>query len=169
MPLINIGRLITFAPNVGVLVHEDALKEDPEELFRVLRVAWDHMKDESLRDACHGGIGLLAKYSELSFEDYLKIKESIHIEKATHEAKKHHTRSRRLEFNAKRAHLVLAMIDSGTPYVCAASGCRETTDLTIDHVVPLSRGGTDELSNLRFLCRKHNSAKGDGKPGSVSD
>lgn len=169
MPIINIDRLVSFAPNVGVLVHEDALKEDPKELFRVLRVAWNHMKDEPLCDACCGGHGRLAEYSELSFEDYLKINESIRIEKATYAAKKQHTRIRRFEFNTKRSHLVLTMIDRGTPYACAASGCRETTNLTIDHIVPLSRGGTDELSNLRFLCRKHNTAKGDGKPGSVSD
>jgi 5-methylcytosine-specific restriction endonuclease McrA len=167
MPLINIGRLVTFAPNIGVLVHEDALKEDPEELFRVLQLAWNHMKDEPLRDACHGGIGPLADYSELSYEDYLKIKESIRIEKASHAAKKHHTRSRRVEFNAKRSQLVLALIDNGTPYICAASGCRETMDLTIDHIVPLSRGGADELSNLRFLCRKYNSSKGDSNFGAV--
>ena len=73
MPLINIGRLVTFAPNVGVLVHEDALKLDPAELARVLRVAWNHMKDESLRDACLGGIGPLAEYSELTLEKYLGI------------------------------------------------------------------------------------------------
>ncbi len=115
MPLINIGHLVTFAPNVGVLVHEDALKEHPEELFRVLQVAWNRMEDEPLRDACCGGIGPLAKYSELSFEDYLKIKEAIRIEKASHAAKKHHTRSRCLEFNAKQSHLLLAMIDSGIP------------------------------------------------------
>ncbi len=34
-------------------------------------------------------------------------------------------------------------------------------DLTIDHIAPLSKGGTDDLDNLRFLCRSHNSKKGD--------
>jgi 5-methylcytosine-specific restriction endonuclease McrA len=28
-------------------------------------------------------------------------------------------------------------------------------------MVPLSRGGSDELDNLQLLCREHNSGKGD--------
>ena len=34
-------------------------------------------------------------------------------------------------------------------------------DLTIDHVVPRSRGGTDHLENLQLLCAACNSIKGD--------
>lgn len=33
-------------------------------------------------------------------------------------------------------------------------------DLTIDHVIPRSRGGTDDLGNLQTLCRTCNSRKG---------
>ena len=39
--------------------------------------------------------------------------------------------------------------------------CGSTTDLTKDHVVPLSRGGTNHPSNLRTLCRACNSRKRD--------
>jgi HsdM N-terminal domain/HNH endonuclease len=35
------------------------------------------------------------------------------------------------------------------------------TDLTGDHRVPLSRGGTSTLENVQVLCRRHNSAKRD--------
>ncbi len=34
-------------------------------------------------------------------------------------------------------------------------------NFTIDHVVPQSRGGTDHLDNLQFLCGACNSLKGD--------
>ncbi|MBI5201263.1 MAG: HNH endonuclease [Elusimicrobia bacterium] len=34
--------------------------------------------------------------------------------------------------------------------------CAATTGLEIDHIVPRAKGGTDELSNLRLLCREHN-------------
>lgn len=34
-------------------------------------------------------------------------------------------------------------------------------DLTIDHIIPLSRGDTDHLDNLQFMCRNHNSQKRD--------
>jgi 5-methylcytosine-specific restriction endonuclease McrA len=43
------------------------------------------------------------------------------------------------------------------PY-CA--GCGATSDLTVDHVVPIARGGTPTPENLQVLCRSCNSAKG---------
>ncbi len=33
--------------------------------------------------------------------------------------------------------------------------------MTIDHVVPISRGGTDDVFNLVLCCRECNDAKGD--------
>jgi len=47
--------------------------------------------------------------------------------------------------------------------MCQHPDCDSQEDLTIDHVVPLSKGGSDELDNLRLMCRKHNSEKGDMK------
>ena len=44
------------------------------------------------------------------------------------------------------------------------NGCRIAflfPNLTIDHVVPRSRGGTDHLDNLQLLCGACNSIKGD--------
>ena len=38
--------------------------------------------------------------------------------------------------------------------------CRTTHDLTLDHIIQLSRGGPNELGNMQILCRKHNSQKG---------
>jgi len=43
-------------------------------------------------------------------------------------------------------------------YACTVCGSR--SDLTIDHVHPVSLGGSNDLSNLRTLCRSCNSAKG---------
>lgn len=42
---------------------------------------------------------------------------------------------------------------------CRACGVRRF--LTIDHVVPLSRGGTNDIDNLQTLCKPCNSSKKD--------
>ena len=46
--------------------------------------------------------------------------------------------------------------------------CGRTAGLTIDHVIPVSRGGTHRLSNLQLLCEDCNADKSnrlDAAPG----
>ena len=50
-------------------------------------------------------------------------------------------------------------------YTCQTCGTQE--DLTIDHRIPLVKGGSNAISNLQVLCRQCNLTKGadsDGKP-----
>ena len=45
------------------------------------------------------------------------------------------------------------------------NGCRDhfkIRNLTVDHIVPQSRGGTDHPNNLQLLCQACNSTKRDG-------
>lgn len=39
--------------------------------------------------------------------------------------------------------------------------CRSGDDITLDHVIPISKGGTNDDSNLQVLCRSCNAAKKD--------
>ena len=43
--------------------------------------------------------------------------------------------------------------------LCALTGRRMGRDAQIDHIIPRARGGTDELSNLQWLCAEANLAK----------
>ena len=68
--------------------------------------------------------------------------------------------ARRSRFDQNRDQLMLAMLHAGNAYICAHASCGEMRHLHVDHVVPLSKGGGDELSNLQFLCATHNLQKG---------
>jgi hypothetical protein len=47
-------------------------------------------------------------------------------------------------------------------YKCVTCGTNQ--DLTIDHIFPKSRGGSDKTHNLQTLCAKCNREKGDSLP-----
>lgn len=48
-------------------------------------------------------------------------------------------------------------------WVCPYLGYTPTgiDDLSLDHIIPISRGGTNDLSNLQFISREANHRKGD--------
>jgi len=63
------------------------------------------------------------------------------------------------EYDAKRYKLRKAMLARGDKPVCVYCGSKER--ISIDHIQPMIRGGTNDLSNLQFLCRSCNSRKKD--------
>jgi len=44
-------------------------------------------------------------------------------------------------------------------------GCGREEDLEIDHILPISRGGGNQIDNLTLLCRHCNSSKGNRYTG----
>lgn len=44
--------------------------------------------------------------------------------------------------------------------ICACCGKKLTeTNMTVEHIIPLSRGGTNDMENLTALCELHNKLK----------
>ncbi len=76
---------------------------------------------------------------------------------AERDEKKGRWRKARSEIGARRAALLKALVERDG-YRCTKCGAEK--DLHIDHIVPVSAGGTNQLSNLQFLCRPCNIAKG---------
>ncbi len=161
MTFIHMGNVLNFSSNNGVILEEGSLEVSAEELQRAVRTAFSHLEDWLLLEACCGSRGPLTRRMDWSYEEYLEELRQFEFEQSAISAKRLHTKSRRAIFNSIRHALILKMIDAGLPYVCAIKECGVHEDLTVDHVIPLSRGGSDELSNLQFLCVEHNSSKGD--------
>ena len=61
MPLIKIKNLVSFATNIGVLVHPPAAECSPDDLATAVRLAYAHLNDPLLTEACCGGAGPLAE------------------------------------------------------------------------------------------------------------
>lgn len=48
------------------------------------------------------------------------------------------------------------LMGDGYQMATACELCQSTKKLVIDHIIPLSRGGTNDLDNLRTLCASCN-------------
>lgn len=146
----------------------DAFDVSPERLIAAIAIGFEYWKHPLLVDACCGPgakSNPLDGAGDITFEEFrarLAANDAAQKQaEANKLAKRAAMATRRAEFAASRDFLVLALLDSGIPYRCAHPGCVVADHLTLDHKLPLSRGGTDDLTNLQFMCVPHNSAKGD--------
>ncbi|WP_353641337.1 HNH endonuclease signature motif containing protein [Mesorhizobium sp. WSM2239] len=130
-------------------------------LYNLERARWA-IELDIVRDWWGGARGPLVGFDYVSIEQLQDVQNQEDIRHAGRAAKKLHTKKRRSQFASVRSDLILALLDSGVPYVCAHPACDISVNLTIDHRKALSRGGSDDLDNLQFMCVGHNSQKRDG-------
>lgn len=127
----------------------DSLSDD--ELIKLVR--WLSECAETIE-----GIDFKYLDSCTTIEEAVEAAELYHQHQETLRAKRRLSKNRRTEFQKVRNDLALALIERDG-YICQE--CDSQSELTIDHIMPISKGGSDDLSNLRFLCRRCNSSKSD--------
>ncbi len=90
-----------------------------------------------------------------------EIKRKVAAYRKANPEKKSHLENRR---RARRAgnggsHTVAEWREKVAEFGSRCAYCREEKPLTRDHVVPISRGGTDDIENIVPACRSCNSRK----------
>lgn len=99
-------------------------------------------------DLSHPEIGTLIELCERRLDEY--------VERRGNQIWQH--RSRTSGYVSGSLHYEVLKAARGRCELCGVSG--EERALDVDHIVPRSRGGTDDLSNLQALCYRCNQVKG---------
>jgi 5-methylcytosine-specific restriction endonuclease McrA len=171
---------------VGFYIRDEqtikAIRSRDERIFDFLNLMIDEIEELSLARWASDWVAIEHWRNEKSLDEYehdlFTILESQYADEATKntvkkelewvndskqkhaekKVKKFHSQRRRSDFSKNYDRFMLALIQRDG-YKCAICGTIE--NLSIDHIIPLSKGGSDEIENLRILCRTHNSEKGD--------
>jgi len=117
------------------------------------KTRWPRAERQELREECQA----ILKNKYATADDKV-VAQEILATFTEQQVKGELIRNRRAQFAVNRDQLCLQLI-AAKGYRCAI--CGSADDLTLDHINPLSKGGSDALSNLQFLCQIHNSQKGD--------
>lgn len=117
-------------------------------------------KLEVVQESWAAGAGPLAHMEIVTEDVAYEVEAKFQREREQREQWRADLPRKRAEYAMLRPQLLSAMLADGQQYACQHPGCAGRLKLTIDHIVPLARGGTNALSNLQFMCQPHNSSKG---------
>lgn len=139
--------------------------------FKCKGMSYDFQKDERCSMNPTTDIGMLDTHDELIAEPFLNLIRFLkkyvetcrdyyiyefHVELLPNKIK-----SKRRKTNVPRG--MRHEVFKRDNYTCCECGAtkKEGATLHIDHIIPVSKGGTDELSNLQTLCADCNLNKSD--------
>jgi 5-methylcytosine-specific restriction endonuclease McrA len=101
-------------------------------------------------------------------EDRTNSKEVLALE-GTQDAQGKRKKSNRVGIGTKLRHEIL-MRDNCTCQHCGASPRKDpSVVIEVDHIMPVSKGGTNDKSNLQVLCDVCNSGKSNSVPSNLGD
>ena len=104
---------------------------------------------------------------QMAFQRANSYQHRLEIERASRKRRKSFQRPRKNARQQIRNRLLVANIwtikdsEINALYSRPCYNCATKEDLSIDHIIPLSRGGRHSIGNLQTLCRPCNSSKGD--------
>ena len=95
-------------------------------------------------------------------EEMKKIKEDKKASKEEEKARKKRLAEMEYERSLMSAKLRYDVLkrDNYRCVVCGASASDGVTQLHVDHIIPIAKGGKTEMSNLQTLCQRCNLGKG---------
>jgi 5-methylcytosine-specific restriction endonuclease McrA len=105
--------------------------------------------------------------AQMAFQRVNSYQHRLSIERASRERRKAFQRPRKNARQQIRNRLLVANIwiikdsEINALYSRPCYNCGTKENLSIDHNIPLSRGGRHSIGNLQTLCRPCNSSKGD--------
>lgn len=94
-------------------------------------------------------------------QEYDKIYRELHKNDEEFKIKRRNIQYKRRALEKESGHFTAAeWREVLQEYGAACLHCGSTEHLTVDHVIPLSKGGPNTKNNLQPLCMKHNCSKG---------
>lgn len=124
----------------------------------------DYFKEYNKKYRAENKERLNAAARERSRKEENKVKKAIRSKEYKKNnpdkvAEQRHLRRARL-WKANGSHTPKEWEDLKEKYGNICLCCREKKPLTVDHVIPLSKGGTNDIENIQPLCVSCNSRKG---------
>lgn len=97
----------------------------------------------------------------LSIEDIIEVAESLERKSDPTAAERQSRYRQRRDLSDQDWYALVGAVIQRDGWVCSYCDCDTSIHgHAIDHVIPLAKGGTNELDNLTMSCKSCNSSKG---------